>query len=565
VITNVVDARWIYGSAPGSASAQHQLTIPPYAVGADLALTKVGPAQASAGAEIVWKLVVRNAGGTPASGVQLTDLVPPQVTQLAAACSVLSGSACGAVGIGTPTASGTPVTVAIPSLAAGGQVEVTVRGTVTAGSGTLSNQASVGIPGAIDPTPADNTAQATTQLVPSTSQFASLRGIVWLDVDHDRMRSAGEPLLAGYTVRLYAPGGATVVAQAKTDASGAYAFGRLPAGVTYELEFRDPSGAIVYGMPVAADGSGTRFAATVACGPGNVGQAVRRAVVAASRRHLLQPDRGRLERRSGPHGPHPHHPAGRRHAGRAEPAARPSGVVYDAVTRQPIAGAAVALLGPAGFDPAQHLLGGSANAQQVTDAGGTYQFVLLAGAPAGLYRLKVEPPAQYSRAVETAAPVPTLDPSGLGSNGVYLVQPQPTPPAAGAATDLPLGARPGPGDPQVLNNHLPVDPASASGLLTLTKSAGRAVAAVGDPVQYRVRVSNTGTTALTQIEVADRLPPGFSYSSGSLRIDDAQAPDPPRSADGRTLSIPLPQLAAGKTADIRYVATIGSGAAAGRR
>jgi uncharacterized repeat protein (TIGR01451 family) len=563
VITNVVEARWTAGNNPASVTAQHQLTIPPYAIGADLALTKVGPAQASAGGEIVWKLVVRNAGSTAANGAQLTDIVPPQVNQVAAACSVLTGGSCGAVSVGTPTAAGTPVTVAIANLAAGGQIEVTVRGTVSAGSGTLSNQASVGIPGVIDPTPADNTAQAATQLVPSANQFASLRGVVWLDLNHDRVISAGEPLLAGYTVRLYAPDGTTVVAETRTDASGAYAFGKLPAGVAYQLEFRDPSGLLALGVPVAADGSGDRFAATAPCGqkaaatqsgmqlwqrPGGTCYSL---TEAGSSAEVLQSGRTLITLQGGDSLAEQSLPL------------EPSGVVYDAVTRQPVAGAAVALQGPAGFDPAQHLLGGARNARQVTEAGGAYQFVLLAGAPRGVYELKIEPPAQYTAPSKLLPPAPTLDPTGLGSNGVYLVQPQAAPPPAGAVTTYHLALDLAPGDPQVLNNHLPLDPSTAGGLLTLTKSVNRAVAAIGDPVQYRLRLANTGAATLTQIEIADRLPPGFSYSSGSLRIDDAPAADPKRSADGRTLSILLPKLAAGATADIRYVATIGSGASAG--
>src|SRR5690606_32727657 len=71
----------------------------------------------------------------------------------------------------------------------------------------------------------------------------------------------------------------------------------------------------------------------------------------------------------------------------------PSGIVYDTVTVQPVPGAVVELIGPPGFDPAQHLLGGSATVTTVAD--GFYQYFLLGSAPAGEYTLKVTPPAGY--------------------------------------------------------------------------------------------------------------------------------------------------------------------------
>ena len=70
----------------------------------------------------------------------------------------------------------------------------------------------------------------------------------------------------------------------------------------------------------------------------------------------------------------------------------PWGVVYDAVRRTAIPGATVQITGPAGFDPALHLLGGAGNVRQITDALGLYQFQLMASAPAGAYSLSVTRP-----------------------------------------------------------------------------------------------------------------------------------------------------------------------------
>ena len=73
----------------------------------------------------------------------------------------------------------------------------------------------------------------------------------------------------------------------------------------------------------------------------------------------------------------------------------PSGVVYGSSNRQPLAGATVRVTGPAGFDPARHLVGGADNAEQRSSDEGMYQFLLTSGAPAGRYRLQAQPSAGY--------------------------------------------------------------------------------------------------------------------------------------------------------------------------
>ncbi|MFX5839355.1 carboxypeptidase-like regulatory domain-containing protein, partial [Acinetobacter baumannii] len=73
----------------------------------------------------------------------------------------------------------------------------------------------------------------------------------------------------------------------------------------------------------------------------------------------------------------------------------PSGTVYDAISRKPVANATVELKGPAGFSAASHLVGGAAARQQVTGDRGWYQFLLTPDAPAGVYELVVKQPAPY--------------------------------------------------------------------------------------------------------------------------------------------------------------------------
>jgi len=54
----------------------------------------------------------------------------------------------------------------------------------------------------------------------------------------------------------------------------------------------------------------------------------------------------------------------------------PSGVVYDSVTRNPVAGAVVSISGPPGFNAATHLVGGLAAQSQTVGSDGFYQFLL---------------------------------------------------------------------------------------------------------------------------------------------------------------------------------------------
>jgi hypothetical protein len=71
-------------------------------------------------------------------------------------------------------------------------------------------------------------------------QAATIGDRVWQDTDQDGIQDAGEPGVAGVTVRLLDGSGVATGASAITDSNGAYSFGVL-AG-TYRLEFVAPAG-----------------------------------------------------------------------------------------------------------------------------------------------------------------------------------------------------------------------------------------------------------------------------------------------------------------------------------
>jgi hypothetical protein len=82
----------------------------------------------------------------------------------------------------------------------------------------------------------------------------------------------------------------------------------------------------------------------------------------------------------------------------------PAGVVYNSLTRTPVAGATVAITGPAGFDASTQLVGGSAALTQVTGSDGLYQFLLQNSYPSGVYTLTITAPSGYLPAPSTSLP-----------------------------------------------------------------------------------------------------------------------------------------------------------------
>ena len=229
----------------------------------------------------------------------------------------------------------------------------------------------------------------------------------------------------------------------------------------------------------------------------------------------------------------------------------PSGVVFNSSTGARINGARVRLVDalsglPAvvfGDDAVSRFPAEMITGAAVTDSGGT-NYVFPAGvfrfplvAP-GSYRLVVEPPAGF------VAPSDVAPASLVGlPGGPFRIQPGSfgnpfavTAPA-GAALDV------------------PVDPAGDS--MTLSKTTVVATAAVGDVIEYQLRLQNTSARGpIRNITLLDQLPPGLRLRPGSVRIDDAAARDPALTADGHGMTFTVPLLRAGQALTLRYVVDV---------
>ncbi len=229
----------------------------------------------------------------------------------------------------------------------------------------------------------------------------------------------------------------------------------------------------------------------------------------------------------------------------------PSGLVFDSTSGAVVNGARVRLVvagtglpatvrGDDGVSsyPAELITG-----LAVTDSGGTrytfpagaFRFPLVAP---GTYQLVVEPPAGYA-APSLAPPASLVSLPGApfriqpGSFGAVFTVLAP----AGAALDV------------------PVDP--ASGVLTLAKTVNLAAAALGDTVEFQLRVTNGDARAAARdVAIDDQLPQGMRLRDGSVRVNNQRSADPVRSADGRSLRFDLALIAPGQTATVRYVVDI---------
>ena len=337
-------------------------------------------------------------------------------------------------------------------------------------------------------------------------------GIVYLDGNRTRTHEAAERLLQNWVVELVRNG--EVVARTVTDANGFYSITDMPSGSGYSIRFRHPTSGVVYSRIES----------------------------------VTLPNGGILPNQDLP--------------------IMPTGVVYDAVSRQPVAGARVTLTDASGAVLPTSCFVDPTQASQVTGPDGYYQFNIVAGAdarcPVGRtdYRIRITAPSGYADPESTvlAARPGAFNPAGRGNPAPVVSGPNA--PQVGEDTTYYLAFQFAQGDGDVTNNHIPLDPFVNRTALLVSKVADRRTASVGDLVTYTITVRNTEAAQRAAVTVVDILPPGLRYVPGTASVDGV-ANEPV--VDNRELRWINQTIPGNTTLTYRIMTAIGTGVTQGDR
>lgn len=257
--------------------------------------------------------------------------------------------------------------------------------------------------------------------------------------------------------------------------------------------------------------------------------------------------------------------------------ADPAGTVYNAVTREPVAGAVVTFTrqscssGAATPITAGEIFGGSSGAytlnangsvSMTTGADGSYQFFLQSPPVTSMctYSLGVVPPAGIGYVYPSQLiPVTAGTFSGCGQ-----IAPNATPPKGADPTthyfSVSAGFNASGAACDIVHNHIPLDPGNVLGLV-LRKDGSKRQVEFGDFIDYALTVTNKTGFPVTGVRFSDSLPPGFAYVANSARLNTAAAGNPAGGA-GPQLVFDYPTLTLGidQAAVVRYRVRIGVGA-----
>ena len=395
--------------------------------------------------------------------------------------------------------------------------------------------------------------------VPNEVQLsASVGGTVWYDIgSDDAFLDGGDTRLQSWIVELLDAATGQVAKTTTTAVDGSYRFGDVVPGIKWNIQFRDPASGVLWAWPVnqeTAGGMGVSCDATRAISDGS-SSACRITENGTSQLQVV------LE--AGQHLPQQSLPVD------------PSGVVYDAITRDPVPGSIVTLTPVGvcnGYDPKTAILNAGAGGYRVegnavsmtVGTSGYYQFMFGPAAPARCeFQLTVTPPGGY-QFVSSLIPPQDGSLSPLGAAGTsHLVQPQADAPtgAVGTPTQYWLTVFAGSATAGIVHNHLPLDTSAGTGLV-ITKTGDRQTAEIGDTVQYSITVRQTSGSAMATVNIVDTLPRGFTYIDGTARVG-GRALDEPFGKPGPRLGFNLGPINVGQQLVLTYRVRVGVGAQQG--
>lgn len=377
-----------------------------------------------------------------------------------------------------------------------------------------------------------------------------VNGRVWRDTDFDRVFDPGETPLEGWTVELLLND--SVAHVARTSADGVYRLSGVEPNYqttdTYELRFRRPGAGPTTATLGRADSAFT-----------NGLQRITDIVVLSG---------SNLQNLNLP--------------------IDPNGVVYDSLSRAPIAGAVVTLADDGGAALPSSCFYDANQQGQVTLSDGWYKFDLSFADPAcpsgGSYLLQVTPPsAVYLSEVSTIIPPQTMAttaafvvpscPASIDDAVPATAQhceaaPSPAQPSAAVAPGtsgtnyylhLTFDSSFVPGTSQIFNNHIPLD-LNLDQSIDITKTTPTVHVSRGQLVPYIITVRNGIGVNLPDVTIVDRFPAGFRYVEGSARLDGE-----PREPvmNGRELAWPGLDVTADGRHELKLLLAVGSGVGEG--
>ena len=245
----------------------------------------------------------------------------------------------------------------------------------------------------------------------------------------------------------------------------------------------------------------------------------------------------------------------------------PSGVVYDSVTREPVAGTVLTMVDANGqplpsicfIDPLQQ--------NQTTSSTGFYRFDIVPGADAACpvgqtdYRIVFDAPESH---LDTNSTIIGAQPGFLitdAGSGPLLVVPTADAPEIGEDTTHYFGFTLGQGSRDVINNHIPLDPVTfVRSPLAVTKVTPQRDVSLGDLVPYTITVTNTEDLPRIDLDIIDFAPPGFSFVDDSVRLNGVPVQT---ELSGRNLIINDVDFAANETQTLSLVMVVGAGVSEG--
>ncbi|MGH9569142.1 MAG: hypothetical protein ACRD4F_05855 [Candidatus Angelobacter sp.] len=336
----------------------------------------------------------------------------------------------------------------------------------------------------------------------------TLNGTAWLDANFNKLPDTDEPRLQGWTVALFLNG--VQLQSVLTDANGVYKLSNVAStdGTSnrYELRFTAPGAGANTAKLGQADSAFTNSLQRIT--------------------NIAVPSGSNLQNLNLP--------------------IAPNGVVYNSLTRAPLAGMTLNMLSAGGASPLPATcFDDPAQQGQITQAGGYYRFDVNFTDPAcssgGSYIIKVTAPSAFVAGESVAIPpasdastapfsVPTC-PGGAQdalpaipfceAQGSEFAPPSSVP-ARSTGTkyylNLTLDGTSVPGSNQIYNNHIPVDPQIA-GSFSITKTTPLLNVTRGQLVPYTITIGSLLGASAQGVQVVDRYPAGFRYIKGSARLN----------------------------------------------